>query len=399
MLKKFNDITGTLYAGVEVVFLSRTGFSCNITLCRQKKGKIEIVEQLGQLEFSDAKKWLKKAVKIHLLITGKPVIFKKLSKFYENPNELTAALLPDARANDFVSQCSALENTFYGTAIRKETLYDVLKQFNEAGFFPETILFGPAVIGLLPTILEKDISLSTLVYSISVFEKKAVFSSASDPSDEIISLGGDQVHVFNLPSLCLCISSQLQQPVFSDTGDPEVRKNHKESVQKKRFKTTASLVVILLFVISATNFFVNRFYSEKFNTLEEKIAMDRQVLNEIERLEKDVSEKKLLLGNHPASGEPVISLVADRIGSTVPPGIRLSSFDVFPIESKMSKDKPISFSFIKAVVEGSTSRSETLDEWISRCRTFEWVKDVLIVKYNFDREKKKGLFKLEFLLR
>src|SRR5688572_28593034 len=126
-------------AGVEVVFTSREEYVFNIVVCRKKKNKLVIVLQEQGLAFEDCKSILKKVSQFFLVITGKGIIHKEINRFYANPNELTNALLPHAKAQDFSSQCVEMHGLFYGSVIRRESLHLVLNQFTNAKLFPSSV--------------------------------------------------------------------------------------------------------------------------------------------------------------------------------------------------------------------------------------------------------------------
>lgn len=387
-----------LYAGVELVFHSRSEFVCHITICRKRKGQLEIVSQESEKNLHETKKILKKVSAFYLLVTGRPVIHKKLSRFYDNPQELTTNLLPDAKQGEFVSQCFEYNSSFYGAVLRKEALQEVIKPFNEARLFPQTVLLGPAVMGLLPALLNEEINFSTTAYSVSIADQGVTFNGPADQPERLITIGNDQVNTWNVPALCTCIQGQAQMISATVIDDILVKQAASEAIQKRRFRKLSALIVTVLFVLTTGNFLFNRSYAKEHEQLDEALALNRQMLTEIEKLEKDIDEKKSLLGQRPASSGPVISLIGDRIGASVPQKIRLQNLEIFPLQGKISKEKPIGFSFNKVTIEGVSTESDVLDKWIQQCKRFDWVKDVLIVKYNFDHEKKKGFFKLEFLL-
>lgn len=389
----------TLYAGVEAVFVSRSECIFHITICKKQKGRLEIMGQESELDLAATKKLLRKISCFYLVVSGKPVIYKKLSKYYENSQELTGVLLPDAKQGEFVSQCTEAGGQFYGAVIRRDVLQEFIRSLGESKLFPQTVLLGPAVMTLLPSVLNGVPTISTSVYTVSMENDTVSFSTHSAHQPQIISMGSDQIQASNIPALCACIQAQTHYPLVTVPDDVEVKKAMGEALQKRRFKKLVLTLTLVLLVVTTGNFIFNQSYAQQYNQLEEQLALNRQMLTEIEKLEKDIDEKKSLLGKRPVSNGPVISLIGDRLAATVPAKIRLLNLEIFPLEGKISREKPVGFAFNKVLVEGVSSESDVLDKWMDQCKKFDWVKDVLIVKYTFDHEKKRGWFKLELLLK
>lgn len=383
---------------MEAAYVSRTTLVWHLVICRKQKGRIQIVSHDTNLDTDVLVKKLKKISSFSLVITGKPVIHKKLSRFYDNPFELISHILPDAKSNEFCAQCSQAGELFHGSIVRSDVLRETLKPLSENRIFPQTILLGPPVLYASIPLLKENGSFSTSIYKLTIENEHLEFSAALPENAYELEIDGDRISSLCLPALCACLQAQSHYPVFSAMDDAEVKKVCTEAFHKKRFKKLLVALVVLIFVVTLSNFFFNRYYSEKYNVLDEQLALNRQRLNEIEKLEKDIGEKKSLLGKRPRSNGPVISLIGDRLASTIPAKIKLHDMEIFPVEGKITKEKPVGFSFNKVIIDGSANESDALDTWIGHCKKFDWVKDVLIVKYVFDKEKKKGLFKLEILL-
>lgn len=360
---------------------------------------MEMLLQEQELDLAQTKNILKKVSHIYLAITGKPVIHKKLSRYYEHNHELVNVLLPDAKTGDFTAQCFEMNGSFYGCIMRKDLLEQVMAFFSSAKLFPETVLIGPYALSLLPVILQEDIKISTSAYDVLIENKHLQsIQAAAETSNTLLNIGGEKANSFNLTGLCLCLQAQVKAMLYTSIDDAMVKTATGEALQKRKFKKLLALSVVLLLLMVGSNFFANQHYAEKYARLDEQLALNRQVLTEIEKLERDIAEKRSLLGQRPGSNGPVISMIGDQLAATVPTKIKLQNLEIFPVNGKISKEKPIAFSFNKVLVEGISSESEVLDNWISQCKKFDWVKEVQIVKYNFDHEKRKGLFKLELLL-
>lgn len=389
-----------LTAGVEIAFTSRTAYVLNLVVCENKNSTLKPVLQKVNISFDECKKELKNVHAFQVIITGKIITAHRLTKYYENHAELTRAIMPDADTSDFHAQAFEVPGFYYGSVIRKDAYKSLIKMFNEAKMYPSNVIIGPYPMAVAPLITGKeDLSLKTTNYHL-IFEGKLlalIIPLKESVQPENIQLSNIEINSFCLPALCAAVNAELEYLKIGMTDDPETLKLIDESKQKRKFRKLLYAFVPFIFAVVATNFFLNQHFGTKRNTYDEKMAVNQQKLAEINKLENDIEEKKALLGKRLGNQGPVISILSDQLAATIPSKIKLKNLEIFPIAGKIQKERPMSFSYNKILVEGISSESDVLDAWMQNCQKMEWVKDVLLVKYNYDAEKK-GFFKVELIL-
>lgn len=389
-----NNYIGT----VEVAFTSREDYVFNLTVCKKKKESILMIHQQHDLDFESCKKTLKKLNFFSLIITGKVIIHKKLNRTFASNNELIQSILPDAKPTEFCAQSFTFRDQNYGALIRKEILEKILFLFNGSKLYPLEILIGPYVANILPALTGKQtFRIITSNYHIR-FDDNLISEVSSAEKHEVHELPVAEVemHHANMIGLCTCINAGMHAIAISVLENETAKKLIGEAKQKGKFKFLLLLCVGVLMITVFTNFYFNQKFSKKHAQLDEQLILNKQAIEEMGKLENEITEKRSLVGKNSIDQGPVISIMADQLAKSVPQKIRLTNMEFFPVEGKIQKEKVIAFANNKIIIEGISNETDVLDAWINECKDLKWVKDVLLVKYNFDNEQKKGFFKMEF---
>lgn len=385
---------------MEVAFKNREEFVFHITIAKKVKGKLVLVQQEQNLDFQACQFLLKKTGNFTLLITGKPIVHKKLHRWYDQETELIAAMVPDAKSHDFSAQAWQYNGQFFGSLIRSDLLDKILDLFSAARCFPEQINIGSYSGLVLPILAENDELEINTFNTLFTFRNGTLeqLSVAELTTKHPLQMGSDTVKNENLTGFCTIFNTLAMVIVTTPTQHAKAHYLTDEQKHKKRFKTILYSSALTLFVLVMANFFYNQHLTSKHVALEEELALNQQALSQIEKLEIEIAEKKSLIGKGFSSSGPVIGQLADELAATVPADIRLTNMEIFPLSQKIQKEKPVFFSFNKIVIEGICNQPETLDKWIQHCKTLKWTKDLSLVKYQFNEELAKGLFKIELQL-
>jgi Tfp pilus assembly protein PilN len=385
---------------VEVAFTSREDYMFNLSICKKTRDDINLMHQENDLNFDELKNSLKKITFFSIVITGKVVVHKKLSRAITNEQELIQTILPDAKTAEFCAQSFEFKGEHYGTIIRKDLLEKILNLFATAKLLPSEIIVGPFTIQLMPLLTQDaNLNIHTSNYHIR-FENGILFSLTAADKDEVhkIPVLGTEIRQMNMVGFSACINSATDAILISPLQNETAKKLLGEAKQKGKFKFLMLIYVGVLMAVTFTNFYFNRKYSEKHAQLDEQLIMNKQAIQEMEKLENEIAEKRSLVGKNSFNQGPVISIMADQLAKSVPQKIRLTNMEFFPLEGKIQKEKAMAFAYNKIYLEGISNETDVLDAWINQCKALKWVKDVLLVKYDFDNEQKKGYFKMEFTI-
>ncbi|HYG49476.1 MAG TPA: hypothetical protein VD905_01185 [Flavobacteriales bacterium] len=392
----------TYVAGVELAFVSRQVYVFNIIVCQKKKNKLEPVLQKHNLSFEELKPLLKNVSSFHLVITGKVVVYRRLSTTIDRHSDLIHYILPDAHPDDFIAQYQTLPDMRFGALIRKDLYRSLLEPFAHARLYPDSVLIGPYILKLFSMVTGlQEALLDTINYQVPYGDGLMAIiidKDVHEPFDpKTFQSGKETINAYCMPALCALLNADVEYLRVSITNDPETAKLTNEAKQKRRFRRLLTIIVPVIFAIVTVNFFFNQHLSDKRNAYDEQLALNQQQLNEINKLEKDIEGKKALLGKRTGNQGPVLSILGDQLAATVPAKIKLKNLEIFPMNGKIQKERPMAFVYNKITVEGISSESEVLDNWIKKCRKIYWIKDVSLVKYTFDPDKR-GIFKIELIL-
>lgn len=384
---------------VEMVYSSREEYTFNITVCQQKSKRISVILQQQNLSWEESKGILKKASKIYLSITGKGIIHKKTAHFYEKSQELCSVLLPDAKSADFCAQSYDFYDQYFGAIIRTETLEQAIQPFVDAKLFPANIYIGPYSGLIIAEIIgELDLHVQCSGYALHFVNMKLESFEQIQGEATLHQVNDETINGVNMHGLSTVISTETDAIAVSAIENKKAQSCMEEARQKRRFNIFLNSIVVFILLTVSINYYFNQQLADEYSKLDEELALNKQSISDIEKLEREIEEKKTLVGKRSANFGPVISVMADQIATHIPASIRLTNMEIFPLAGKIQKEKAVMFSYTKIIVEGVANETDALDKWIHTCKEEKWIKDVLIVKYDFDNNQNKGLFKLEFLL-
>lgn len=398
-LRKYISSPFTKMAAIEIAYSTREEFCIHITVCSKKNNTLQFEEQFQNLSFEKALPLMKKIERFYLIITGKIILQKNLGNSSGQPITSINEIVPESMNKDFSYQVYEYNQKQFCSIIRNETLERVLTQLNKEKLLPEQIYLGSFPCLIFSKIIENThFVLRTSNTTIHFENEDADFFFENNEFQENYTIGKDNLNACNVPGTCVCFNSIVQLVTYSTIENEFAQQLIKEAKEKRKFKKKLIGLTTLTALIVTINYLMNIYYSAEHSTLDEQLSLNRITLNEIQQLENKVNEKKLLIGKRELSNGPVISLLADQLGIDLPSDIRLINLEVFPLSNKIQKEKPMTFEYNKIVTEGFAQNAKDLDHWIETCKSYSWIKDVSLIKYDYDTYTKKGTFKLELHL-
>ncbi len=336
---------------------------------------------------------------IVLIINGKGIIHKKISKNDLSDQEILAQVIPNINSKEFyVLKYYDDTNEGYISIIRKSQLDPILSLFNKAKLSIIDIYSGPFLFNEF----RKALDLSELKYSVSDYtleysnDRLDTFNLSNEESTHSIIKIDDEIIE---PKYLLAYSTSI---VFINQDYKNKFKHSIELVDKNKeefhyqliFKKGALTSLITIFTILLINFI---FYSIFFEENKKLIVNKGLIENDLkinEQQIKNIEESKAFLRNIGWEDRNRLSPFLDDIASTVPTQLLLTDLTINPIakSSLTSPEKIFEKQFINII--GNCNLPTDLNTWISDLKKIEWIKGVQVIKYNYDNTKKKGVFNI-----
>ncbi len=333
---------------------------------------------------------------ISLVLSGKQVVIRKLG--IENveveDSILLQRILPGAKLAEFFFQKTIFENCVYVALIRNKLLNEIISQFSQDKWIIINVKAGPVDVFFLkdefPT---EEMQIGMYSFNFNLFD----ITTHNDESIRNCKLG-DITITNKLIIPFASVLSDIQWKFNENLLPKAIQENNTElKFWHYQMALLRFFFVTTLFLIG-TSYFINANYQEAIIDLQETTADQNNSNQLFQQKQNDYNSKVAILSSTGVVSSKNINKIGDRIGSTLPPNIRLLELTVFPLQSKIKKDKKIEFNKELVIVKGISQTSEVLNQWIETLGKEEWVQEITIFNYSQTDKQNPGIFELEIIL-
>ena len=373
--------------GIEYFISIDDEVTLNYSLLTLEKGIVKYKEK-NEKEL----KQLDKNIPIAISICGKGILTKTL----EHSNQVPKEIFPNIKLDDFYLQ---KEDEILCIA-RKDVIHEVIAAVVNEGFNVISVnLNGLAVKSVLPFIGKNisTIQLSNFSYEI---ENENLNSFSKQTASTSYSIGDELIESKNLISYATAFQELLPNYETHSLQEEQFRNYKEEFKQKKIFKVAGITSLMFVFLILLVNFFIFNQLHEQFNANTSELNVYESQLTKLKSIKEEVQTKEGFMKQSGWYNPSKVSYYADRIGSTIPNTIILTSFEINPFDKKESKKlKEIKFTNDLIIIEGWTQNSFEINKWINIIKEFEWVEEALVSNYIDNPENSKAKFVIEIMMK
>jgi hypothetical protein len=400
MLDKFKAMLlgSDRVAGAEL-FLSAEKTEINLAVLYLKKNLvfidsrhhgIESVEKLGEYISAD--------IPLRLVFNGKGILHKRIEEKSADQSNLISHFLPDARASDFYMQSFTSGKYIFASAARKTLIDELLQELRKQGFYIASLSLGPFVVLNALSLLEEKHALSFAGHKLIVKgeQLEEYRFSSGEPGNRTIDIDKEPVDEKELIPYAAALSH------FSSAWPVEVQEAEtvhadRTEIRNKRLFRILSLSLSTFFgLLLIINLILKINIDAENKTLAQKEQSYKRMLTRVDSLKREVSEKKAFLTDAGWIDSSRISLMADRIASTVPETIRLSEMSLYPKNDNLSyTQKKMIFDNHVILVGGRCSKPTDLNPWLKELKAFDWISNASVSNYMYDEKEKQGKFIVE----
>ena len=127
-----------------------------------------------------------------------------------------------------------------------------------------------------------------------------------------------------------------------------------------------------------------------------EVARNEQLLSQLSEKEKEFRVKENLVVQYIGTNSKThYSWYADKLGSTLPSGIRLTLLDIQPLVKKQKTGIAIEYKNRQIEVEGDSRNMSEISEWVKSIDREKWAKKVELISFFTDNDQATGHFKLQ----
>ena len=381
----FNHQKQVLCVGIFLV--NRNEWRISVIQARIHNNEINIVSAIENLkELKDAGEILRYDLPVILHIDGWGVLIKD--------NGIENSSIPLDNKEFFLKEYPKSDGSgSYFSIIRNDLLMNMVDFCSSASLNIIGLSLGPFNVALLAQFFEERTALKAGKWKLTL-NKGCVNSLVAESieTESIHDIGGDKISSGLLPlyaSIAAFFSGERE-------NNNTIAKSREEFVYGRlvKYLSIASLSTILLLLL--INFFIWDSLRNRNTELTYEVARNEQFLSQLSEKEKDLKMKENLVVQYiGANSKTHYSWYADKLGSTLPPGIRLTLLNIQPLIKKQKTGIAIEYKNRQIEVEGDARNMSEISEWVKAIDHEKWAKKVELISFSSDNDQSAGHFKLQ----
>lgn len=325
-----------------------------------------------------------KSKPIYLHIVGAGVLSRKVD---EKPN-YRQELIMNGDQNDFIFTSFSDGKNVAVSFVRKNVVELILTEIDEKKIHLLGFSCGPALYFSLVDDFKVNFD-----FKVCKKNKEIIDFQKSDQKSLTQEYNGQFVNQFEFIKLCALNAINDKLDGFEATGIDYCQDKKSNFEQYRRFKTIGLSALIVLFLVVIANRFYQNHLQGEIAQLENELSLNDNNLAYLDRLESEKNRKLELVASAGVTSHHFLGHYLDEIGKSVPKSIKLTSLDLFPVEGKLKNKEKVKIKGETILIEGSTSSSTVLDDWMEYLNTLEWIGKVELTNYLKD-EYEQGVFVL-----
>jgi len=387
-------------AGVEL-FLKPDGTRAyQAVIVALKNGKLQQLDSKTDMDHVDQLQLFLGKTPSVLCITGKGIVVKKLTNTDDATPEIKE-ILPYANPDDFVLHTPQSTHRFkWRSFARKDLVDSIIDELMEGEINILDLFIGPQVAGNIISFFD-DFQQSIIqlpAYNIHVAPEGINNIANAENEETEYAIQGSSLTNKLLISFALAFTFLTFQRGKTSSSLEQVRKNSEEYRFKKLKMQVGWIAAIVLLIVLFVNFFIYNHYHEKLNAINQEALYQRNLINQVETLQKQFNDKSQLLRESGLMQKPRIAFYADRLAALRSDGISFETFSVYPVEiSRGNNDFSIDRTSI--IIQGIANSGRTINNWIRQIDTLSWVNNTHLIDLKYSLPDKKTKFDLKIQLK
>jgi len=390
------------FAGIEC--LQREGkLYYHLCILKKEKNSAKILLQQENISsLSELKEILKEDLPIFLGINIKGILNRVLDYIPSSKEDALMAVFPSARTEDFYLQQIETSQKALISVVRKDTILELLKDFEAAGFWVINAFVGPfritEILPILPAYI-KNIQVGRQVLKIEN-QQIVGLNKATTTSQEFLNVGEDRVSESLLLALSMAFLAITQANIQGITADV-IKEKQTNFYYKKLFHYTALVALAFFFVTLFANYLLFEHYHDQQKGLKVEVSQQKSLLNQRDNLAKKYKDKQSLLGDQLHLSQSKASYYADQLAATLPSTLQLTNLVLFPSvkeERYRSEETLPLYDNQTILIEGQCQASVFYNNWKRSLEELDWVASIHNLSYQ-NHKNGQGVFKLQITLK
>ena len=331
-----------------------------------------------------------------VLLTGKGIISKRLPRNRGGEGAQVKECISEYGNTEVIHSVTFNENWLYVNMMRSDLTDTWLRRLEQVGLSPIRIELGPSTAWEILRFLEaREVGTSRYRFEFDTQGFTLIEQSESEAGS--YSLDGEMIAGQLLLPYAGVVA--LLKTLDIEPDDRPLHDAFQDAYYQRATKKAGLLAVVVLFVVLLVNAGLFMHYHDKQSTLEAQLLEYQGKLSEVELLQQELEQKRLMAK---ASGNDThgrFAFYADRVASVLNQDIGLTRLTVNPIQPKEPRSDKITVRPNVLEVEGQCKESAELDDWITKLNELEEVASVRILDFGKKRDSDENQFSLEITMK
>lgn len=382
--KYIDFVKGNTATGIEINLYGDDTIRASIVLLKKNKYSIEKVKDVKNItSYDELFDNIDNRFPIYISMEGKGIIHKpiKLSTNNENNTEsLAVKYFPNFTEKDFyIQRIDSSESTSHLSLARKELIDAVIEKFSIRNLFVFEIVLGPFALNSLSTFNNEISSIEFKNYQVIL--SNGIIQSFTKIEKEELSF--HKIDSENISSEVLlpfaCSLNHFIHDLHSQNFTIKFANNVNDFIYKKTTKLVGLAFISLLFFGLLLNFFAFSQYDSKLAEVKTSFEQLQTLDAEFIALQKEIKSKELFFSDKLLLETSKMSHYLDQISLKLPSSISLSEMSINPLEKTLNPNNEIVFTNKLIVINGVTSNTQDLNNWINFLKKLKWIKEVNLI--------------------
>lgn len=290
---------------------------------------------------------------------------------------------------DFSTVChTSLQNgtmTFISFC-RKNIADALLETFMRSGFQVADVYVGAFLSALLQpaigtaSVLSDKLSLEFDTSGLVGFTRKE--GAAEIP----YTIGKDVVTSHFLPLYGMALHFFAPQKTISKTTSEKL--NGEEILYRKIFNTFGIAMLAGFLIALLSSYLLIQYYGSKNAELNLQQVYAGESYQKIVELEQQKQQKQQILSDSGFLSSKFLTFFAYEILQGIPSDIVLTQLNITPADKESKPGKKINFESKTIIVKGETYNESAFNDWLTKLKKTDWVRDFEIMKLEKDKKNK-----------
>lgn len=390
-------------AGLEIFVHNDGVVDLHLVILKKKKEELIFSKKVAFVpDFETLKTHLPKDIPVVIVLNGKGILHKKLETLPADIEQIPQAILPNATAADFSFQVLPQATSNWVSLMRKAEVEKWVQSVQQLDFQVVGLAFGGFSSQVFyPMIENASNPLNTGYFNFTLSnDQTEILQLSKNPTNHPtnIFIGEEVFSNILLTAGGAAFQHLLQQPstIYQNEVVETAATNFRYTYGFKKLGWT---LLIATFGLLLVNFLAFSWLHNQTQQQQNQLVYHQTQLNQLDTLQRQLQEKQSFFKDNKLLQSSKVSFYSDEIGNSLPSGIQLTTFQIFPDQAnqQQKREKLFLFDKTKLIIKGNSRRSTILNEWIKTLKSLDWIKSVKVLPY---AETKGGVgeFELELLI-